>query len=133
MKKMEKSIRSHGSASDFRADDSNDLHLQSKMKTVRMLDGARVGAAALALLMGLTVLGVSANTLRVYNDTHVAADFLLPLWPDEFNIRPTVALVAGSVVVTVANLVGLCFSQVRFVGPPFPLYAGFISRRRVKS
>ncbi|KAK4237922.1 hypothetical protein C8A03DRAFT_44287 [Achaetomium macrosporum] len=109
---MESSSRSQGSASSFEAD-STDLHLRSKMLTVRMLDTARVGTTALALLMGLTILGVSANTLRVYQETHVSPDFLLPLWPDEFNIRPTVSLVIGSTIVLVSNIVALCFSQVR--------------------
>jgi hypothetical protein len=111
---MEKNSGSHGSVSEFEAQ-SQDVHLQSKMKTLRMVDTARVGATALALLMSLTVLGVSANTLRVYNDTHVSSDFLLPLWPDEFNIGPTVALVIGSAIVMVAHVVGLLFSQLRFV------------------
>ncbi|KAK4043965.1 hypothetical protein C8A01DRAFT_31838 [Parachaetomium inaequale] len=108
---MEKSSRSQGSASSFEAD-SQDLHLQSKMRTARMVDSARVGTTVLALLIGLTVLGISANTLRVYQDTHVAHEFMLPLWPDEFNIRPTVSLVVGSVIVFVANVVALCFSHV---------------------
>ncbi|KAK4148606.1 hypothetical protein C8A00DRAFT_38817 [Chaetomidium leptoderma] len=108
---MEKSSRSQGSASSFKAE-SQDLHLKSKMQSIRMVDSARTGTTVLALLMGLTVLGVSGNTLRVYNDTHVASNFMLPLWPDEFNIRPTVSLVIGSVIVFISNIAALCFSQV---------------------
>jgi hypothetical protein len=108
---MEKSSRSQGSASSFEAT-SQDLHLESKMRTVRVVDSARAGTTVLALLTGLTVLGISANTLRVYNHTHVAHEFMLPLWPDDFNIRPTVSLVVGSVIVFIANAVALCFSHV---------------------
>ena len=114
---MEKSTRSQGSASSFEAD-SHDRHLESKMRTIRTLDSARVGTTALALLMGLTVLAVSANTLRVYQDTHVSSEFLLPLWPDDFNIRPTVSLLVGSTIVLVSNIVALCFSQVGAVRLP---------------
>ena len=118
---MEKSSRTHsrsqGSSSSVEGD-SKDLHLQSKMRTLRALDSARVGTTALALLMGLTVLGISANTLRVYQETHVSAEFMLPLWPDEFNIRPTVSLVIGSTIVLVANIIALAFSQVGAVRPP---------------
>ena len=113
---MEKSSRSQGSASSFEAD-SQDLHLQSKMRTASVVDSARAGTTVLALLMGLTVLGISANTLRVYQDTHVAHEFMLPLWPDDFNIRPTVSLVIGSVIVLVANLIAVCFSHVGVVSP----------------
>jgi hypothetical protein len=120
---MEKSSRSQGSASSFEGD-SQDLHLQSKMRTTRMVDSARAGTTLLALLMGLTVLGVSGNTLRVYNDTHVSAEFMLPLWPDAFNVRPTVALVIGSVIVFIANIIALCFSHVGSVSsPPLPLFS----------
>ncbi|KAL2169677.1 hypothetical protein VTG60DRAFT_5816 [Thermothelomyces hinnuleus] len=92
---MEKSSRSQGSASSIEAD-LQDQHLQSKLRTIRMTDAARAGTTLLALLMALTVLGVSANTLRVYQGTHVSRDFMLPLWPDEFDLRPTLSLVAGS-------------------------------------
>ncbi|KAL2135269.1 hypothetical protein VTI74DRAFT_9149 [Chaetomium olivicolor] len=109
---MEKTSPSHRSGSSFEAD-SHDLHLQSKMRSIRMIDSARVGTTGLALLMGLTVLGVSANMLHVYEETHLASQFMLPLWPDEFNIRPTVSLVIGSAIVLVCNIIALCFSQVQ--------------------
>jgi hypothetical protein len=108
---MEKSNRSQNSASSFEGA-SQDLHLESKMRSARLVDSARAGTTVLALLMGLTVLGVSGNTLRVYNDTNVSPEFMLPLWPDAFNARPTVALVIGSVIVFIANIIALCFSHV---------------------
>ncbi|KAK0711264.1 hypothetical protein B0H67DRAFT_491235 [Lasiosphaeris hirsuta] len=100
------------SSSDFEVD-SRDLHLQSKVRTLRAVDSARVATTALALLMGITVLGVSANTLAVYDSTHVPSDFLLSLWPDEFNIRPTISLVIGSVIIVLTNIIALCFSKVQ--------------------
>lgn len=104
--------KGNASSSEFEVD-SRDLHLQSKVKTARTLDNARVAVTALALLMGLTVLGVSANTLSVYDRTHVAGDFLLALWPEEFNIRPNISLVIGSVFVVISNIAALCFSKVQ--------------------
>ncbi|KAL2258125.1 hypothetical protein VTK26DRAFT_8688 [Humicola hyalothermophila] len=106
---MDKSSRSQGSASSI----EEDLHLQSKMRTIHTVDAARAGTTMLALLMGLSALAVSGNTLRVYNETHVPREYLLPLWPDDFNIRPTVALVIGSAIVLVSNMVALSCSQVR--------------------
>ncbi|KAK3375064.1 hypothetical protein B0H63DRAFT_526349 [Podospora didyma] len=110
---MEKG-HSQTSGSEFEAE-SQDLHLQAKVRSIRTLDNARIGTTALALLMGITILGVSGNTLKVYDDTHVPYDFLLPLWPDEFNIRPTVALVVGSAIVTLSNIAALCFSKVQLL------------------
>jgi hypothetical protein len=109
---MEKGPASH---SDFEVD-SRDMHLQSKVRSLRMVDNARVGATALALLMSITILGVSGNTLAVYDHTRLPGDFnslfSLALWPAEFNIRPTVALVVGSSIIMVTNIAALCFSKV---------------------
>ena len=86
--------------SDFESD-SADLHHQSRAGLAHRLDGARVGLTLLALLAGITILGVSGNALAVYNGTHLPGDFLLPLWPDQFNLRPTVALTTAAVRETV--------------------------------
>lgn len=120
---MDKSSRSQGSASSIEAD-LQDQHLQSKLRTIRMVDAGRTGTTLLALLMGLTVLGVSGNTLNVYRNTHVSTDFMLPLWPTEFDLRPTLSLVAGSAVVVVANILALVFGSVSSFPnllPPFIL------------
>lgn len=111
---MARQIHEKASASDFEVD-SQDLHLQSKVRSLRLVDTARISLTALALLMGLTVLGVSADALHVYNETHLGREFRLPLWPDEFNLRPTVALVAGAAVVVVCNAVSLVGSKVQSV------------------
>ncbi|KAK0623337.1 hypothetical protein B0T14DRAFT_452965 [Immersiella caudata] len=137
---MEKGPASH---SDFEVD-SRDMHLQSKVRSLRVVDNARVGATALALLMSITILGVSGNTLAVYDHTRLPGDFnslfSLALWPAEFNIRPTVALVVGSSIIMVTNIAALCFSKVpslrskttthtstTFVAPLIGLTAALIS------
>ncbi|KAK4189589.1 hypothetical protein QBC35DRAFT_139147 [Podospora australis] len=90
-----------------------DAHLQSKMKTISTLDTARSGATALALGMGLAVLGTAGNTLRVYDTTRSDDPRdILSLWPANFNIKPTVALVVGSVFVVLASIVSLAFARV---------------------
>jgi hypothetical protein len=113
----ESESKNQANASDFEVD-SQDLHLQSRLKMVRRLDSARVGLTLVALLAGITILGVSADALAEYNATHLPGDFLLPLWPDQFDLRPTVALVVGSTIVTVTNIASLLFSKVRFVSLP---------------
>lgn len=103
-----------GYASSFEVD-SHDHHLQSKIRTLELTDNVRISLTLVALLMGITVLGVSADALAVYDATHVPHTFLLPLWPDQFNLRPTVALVVGSTIVVLANAVSLLFSKVQSV------------------
>lgn len=94
---------------------SRDKHLQNKLRTVRILDSVQTAITLLGLLMGLTVLGVSANTLSVYDSTKPLPGSFLSLWPQEFDIRPTVALVAGSAIITVLHMVALVFAKVQVV------------------
>ena len=107
-------MKSKVSGSSFEVD-ADDLYIQQKVKVINRIDSARIGATLLALLMGLTILGVSADALNVYNTTNVSADFFLPLWPQDFDLRPTVALVAGAVFVTATNVVSLLCSRVKVV------------------
>ncbi|TRX88545.1 hypothetical protein FHL15_010584 [Xylaria flabelliformis] len=95
--------------------DPRDHFYQKQQGTIRLLNSVRVGLTVLALLSGITILGTSANAIMVYNNTHVSKGFNLALWPDEFDLRPTVALVVGSSLVILANLVSLIFSKVRML------------------
>ncbi|KAH6661385.1 hypothetical protein BKA67DRAFT_551044 [Truncatella angustata] len=98
------------STSEFEVD-PQDLQHHSHLRTIRLVDGARVGLTLLALLSGITILGTSGHALDVYNNTSLATNFLLPLWPDEFDARPTVALVIGSAIVVLASILSLAFSK----------------------
>lgn len=102
------------SASNYEVD-PRDVSYQRQHGMIRLLNGVRVGLTGLALLSGITILGASANAIMVYNNTHVSSDFNLPLWPDQFDLRPAVALVVGSTIVILANLVSLAFSKVKML------------------
>ncbi|KAI1393404.1 uncharacterized protein F4822DRAFT_11697 [Hypoxylon trugodes] len=95
--------------------DLQDPLCRACQKKIRLVDSARLGLTGLALLCGLTILGTSADTLAVYNATHLSGDFHLPLWPDQFDLRPTIALVIGSSIVVLANIVSLLFSKVKML------------------
>lgn len=95
--------------------DPQEFQYQKHMKKLRLVDSARIGLTVFSLLCGLTVLGTSGDTLAVYNTTHLSSDFHLPLWPDQFDLRPTVALVVGSSILVIANIVSLLFSKVKVV------------------
>lgn len=95
--------------------DSHDLPIQSKVKTLGLLDNARTVLTALTLLSAVSILAVSADALSVYQATHLPDDFLLPLWPADFNIRPTTALVICSAIAVVTSSVSLGFGRIKFV------------------
>ncbi|KAI0481062.1 hypothetical protein GGR56DRAFT_303302 [Xylariaceae sp. FL0804] len=100
--------------SDFEVD-SQGMAEQSYRRRVRLVDTARLGLTSLAFLCGLAVLGTSGDTLAVYRATHLPADFNLPLWPEHFNLRPTIALVAGGAVVVLSNALALLCSKVKTI------------------
>ncbi|RYP41228.1 hypothetical protein DL769_011602 [Monosporascus sp. CRB-8-3] len=91
--------------------DSQDIQYQSRLKTIRLADSMRIGLTGLALLSGLAILGTSADALAVYNATHLPSEYHLPLWPVDFDLRPTIALVTGSAIVVVVSAVSLVFSK----------------------
>ncbi|KAI5917961.1 hypothetical protein F4810DRAFT_694342 [Camillea tinctor] len=96
------------STSDFEVDP----RLEQLRKT-HLIDNVRISLTSLALFCGFAVVGTSGDTLAVYNATHLSSDFHLPLWPDQFDLRPTIALVVGGVVVVFANAVSLLSSKVK--------------------
>lgn len=107
---MSSSLKNEISVSDFEVD-AHDLQLKSKSRMAGMVHSLRIAMTVLALAAGITILGLSGNSLAVYKNTYVPDDYLLPLWPGSFDIRPTTALVAGSAIVTVASIISLCASK----------------------
>ena len=113
--KMHSGLKNEVSASNFEIT-STDNH--SKSRIYAKLDNARIAVTSLALVAAIVILGVSAHSLAVYEQTHLPSDFLLPLWPKEFDIRPTNALIAGGVIVLVVNAVSLLTSKSQSVRIP---------------
>lgn len=99
------------STSGFESDAAS-LAWHPVVKKLSLVEAIRVSLTTAALFCGIIILAVSADTMTVYNNTHLPADFLLPLWPDQFDIRPTIALVAGSSIVNLSNIISLVFTKV---------------------
>lgn len=109
------SIKHEASSSTFEVDSHNDQYLERQTKTFKLIDAARVSITALALLCGITIMGLSADAIRVYNTTRLEGSPLLSVWPESFDMQPTVALVVGSSLVTLANIAALLCSKVPHV------------------
>ncbi|KFZ02333.1 hypothetical protein V500_00329 [Pseudogymnoascus sp. VKM F-4518 (FW-2643)] len=78
----------------------------------RALEASRMGLSIIALASAVGILATSAHNLKIYNDTHVANDFLLPLWPFEFNLGPSIALVACGSIMIVAAIASLLAGKI---------------------
>jgi hypothetical protein len=83
-----------------------------KNGAVRMVESVRLGLTLLALLAAITIIGTAGDTLMVFNSTTLAGDFNLSLWPADFDVRPTVALVTCGAVVLLASAISLVFSKI---------------------
>ena len=100
---------------DFSEFDNNDEENAKDTKLVKTMDSVRLGLTALAVLSAVTVLGTAGDTLANYNSTKLGDNYILSIWPNEFDIRPTHALVICSVIVLVSSLVSLVGIKVAFV------------------
>lgn len=109
---MSSNLKTEISTSDFEADTTRSMSLNGKARVFRILDGTRIGLTMLALCVGIVVLGVSASAVDTYRDTHLPQEFMLPLWPEDFNLRPTVAMVACGSIVIAVNAIALLVSKV---------------------
>ncbi len=78
----------------------------------RIVESARLGLTLFTLLMAMSIVGTTADSLAVYNKTHIADNFLLPLWPVEFNLGPTISLVTGGSIIILSNTMSLIGSKV---------------------
>lgn len=107
-------LKNEISSSDFEVE-GDDRQTAPKVGMLRAVDTIRVGLTVLALAAGAAVLGLGADTLAVYKATSLPGDYLLHLWPEEFDIRPATSLIACGVLVFVANSLALAMSKVSFV------------------
>jgi hypothetical protein len=105
------------STSSFPEFEIRELEQQKTTKMVRIVESARLGLAVLALLSAVVIVGTSAETLSVYNKTHLSQDFFLALWPTNFDTRPTVALVTCGVIIAIASALSLAGSKISTVCP----------------
>jgi hypothetical protein len=108
--------------SDFEEFDAPPTHSQQRPASMaRTADAAHVGLTALALLSALVIVGTSAETLATFNSTYLGKEYYLPLWPTDFDLRPTTALVACGTIIIVTSAVSLATSMVPAVSYPIQL------------
>ncbi|KAL2074974.1 hypothetical protein VTL71DRAFT_8754 [Oculimacula yallundae] len=78
----------------------------------RIVESVGLGLTVLALLSSITIVGTAGDTLGVYNKTTLGPEFPLALWPHEFDLRPTVALVACGSIIMLSSIAFLVASKV---------------------
>jgi len=85
---------------------------QGSAGAIRAVEAASLGLTVLAFVAGIVIAATSADTLNTYKETHLSEDFFLPLWPANFNVQPTIALVTCGTIILVASAGSLAVSNV---------------------
>jgi len=127
------------STSEFQEFDTPGAVSQKAVRAIRTIESVRLGLTVLSFLAGITIMGISADTLYVYNTTHLGPDYFLALWPSTFDIRPNTALVVCGTIVFVISAISLICSKtpairnkplahqgMTFVAPTISFIAGII-------
>ncbi|KAI9740771.1 MAG: hypothetical protein M1818_004736 [Claussenomyces sp. TS43310] len=109
--------------------DAHDAAVRKSVNKRRTIDSIRLGLTVLSLLLGLTTIGTTADALAVFNRSHVSEDFLLPLWPANFDIGPSIAVMTAGSVVIVASAISILASKVPAVSPSSqPIQLSFLNK-----
>ncbi|KAI9832000.1 MAG: hypothetical protein M1838_005686, partial [Thelocarpon superellum] len=88
---------------------TDDRHVQASA-SVRRLRFVRAGVAIFALAAAVAIIGVSADATNVYNQTSVAGQYYLPLWPNRMSTQPATALLASAGIVAFLHATFLAVS-----------------------
>lgn len=99
------------SPSSFPEFEIREIEQQNASKMIRLVEAARLGLTVFALLSAVVIVGTSAETLGVYNKTHVGGGFFLSVWPQNFDIRPTIALVTCGAIIVLTSAISLAVSK----------------------
>jgi hypothetical protein len=74
--------------------------------------------AGLSIVLSIAVIGCAARTLHLFNSQHSSNPWLLPIWPNHFDLRGLEALIGTSAGVVLLNLVVVVALFVPAVCPP---------------
>ncbi|CAG8949518.1 hypothetical protein HYFRA_00007750 [Hymenoscyphus fraxineus] len=99
-------LQSETIQSDFESFDTPQRPIKNPL--LKLTNSIHLGLTVLALLSSIAILSTSAKTLSTYNKTNDGGeDWMIPLWPRDFDIRPTIALVACSAVILISSGISL--------------------------
>lgn len=76
-------------------------------RLLRIVDWSRIALALLLITAGSAAVGCEGHALYTYNSTHLSNEWFLPLWPQHFDLRPSVGILTGASVVIFTSCVYL--------------------------
>ena len=80
----------------------------------------RIAISTLLVAAGAAIVGCEGHALHSYNSTNLSNQWFLPLWPQHFDLRPTVTILAAGAVILSFNLFYLISACIPYVSSPSP-------------
>jgi len=81
-------------------------------RRAHFLDTARLGLTVLSLLLGIVIIGTSADALIIFNRTY---DDTFALWPPSLSVGPNLAIAASGVIIVLSSTVAIIASRIGFI------------------
>lgn len=75
------------------------------LSKIAWLNTIRIALTCLVVSITLAIVGCTTHVLHNYNNTNLAFDYHLALWPSNIDLRPTIALLISSGLTTLAGVV----------------------------
>lgn len=76
-------------------------------RKILILDWSRIALSLVLIAAGSAIVGCEGHALHTYNSTHLSNAWFLPLWPQHFDLRPSIGILVGGAVVIVTSCVYL--------------------------
>ena len=71
------------------------------------LHWTRVTVSVITFIAGIVIIACASSALRLHSSTQLDSQFMLPLWPSTVDLRPTHAILACGVLITIFSLIYL--------------------------
>lgn len=99
---------------------TDDLVTAKCEKHLKYLHWLRIAATTVTLGVSTAVTACAGVSLRAYSQSNLGPDWLLPLWPSNMDFRPTYAVLACGILITIFSLSYLVLAFVPMVSLQFP-------------
>ena len=89
---------------EFKGDGPSD-----SQRKIRVIDWSRIVLSLVLIAAGSAIVGCEGHALYTYNLMHLSDQWFLPLWPQHFDLRPSIGiLIGGAVVILTSSLSLIC-------------------------
>ena len=100
---------------------TDDLLAAKNQKQAGWLHILRIAIAAITLATSIAVIACAAVSLRAYSESSTDAEWVLPLWPLNVDLRPSHTVLGCGITVAAFSLIYLAAAFAPLVSSPYAL------------